>query len=841
MNTICRPRIYLTAISCIALLGFQTLFVGTAGARPVRSSASLHGATAAGGGGHFVYQTELNLGAKSQGTTQRSPGLGLVVALSADGHTALLGAPYWAVDGKQYAGVAEVFRFSNGAWSAPTELSLGSKARGGAPGGGDNFGLWVALSGDGNTAIVGVPNRHVNGQTDGEGAAEVFRFSGGRWSAPTELSLGSSAVGSGPGGVPSGDGFGSSLALSTDGNTALIGAPGRAVNGQPGAGAIYVFRFNGGKWSAPAELSLGARAVGRGPRGTGGDAFGSSVALSSDGNTALAGAPGRYSTFDQYGNVLTEPGAVEVFQLNGGTWSAPTELTVPIGERLGSVVALTDDGKTAVALAWHHLGWDTGFEAAELFNFIGGSWSAPQELDLGDNPNGWPAALSGDGRTALDSEWFRDLNGQIKAGGAQEFRLSGGSWSGPTGISLDKAARLDYFGSSLALSDNGSVALVGAPGREVNGTKSAGAAEVFVDDPTAVAVTLNASSVYLSPLHISGLSPSDPAIGYNPAGQASNVTGLLSCMTNATSSSPVGWKPFPDWPGQPYDVMSCSGLSDPGHRVVYDYVNSNYIISPFTPVLAWTHPAAMTYGTALSSKQLDATAVDGQGHAIAGSFAYDPAKRRFLHAGLAQPLDATFTPKDATDYISGGTVSTTIDVNPANLLITANDRSVAQRFPLPALTWHAKFVARDKASSLTTQPVCLTSATTNAKGRVTSPLGTYPITCSGAVHPDYVITYGPGTLTVQAPLEVTGSGHQSKQTVTYTWTVVSGPQPHGFNVLGVSHHGKVIRMNARVIKAHAGADYTFVAHNVKVDIVSFYVNVKTSAGFMKFGRFTVTG
>lgn len=156
------------------------------------------------------------------------------------------------------------------------------------------------------------------------------------------------------------------------------------------------------------------------------------------------------------------------------------------------------------------------------------------------------------------------------------------------------------------------------------------------------------------------------------------------------------------------------------------------------------------------------------------------------------------------------------------------------------MTWHANFVAGDTGSSLNTQPVCSTSATANATGRVTSPPGSYPITCTGAVDPNYVITYSPGTLMVQAPIEIRGRGNQSKQTVTFSWTLVSGPQPIGFNLLGVSQKGTVIWMNARVIKAHANPDYSFVAKNVKVDIDSFYVRVKTSAGFMKFGPFTVT-
>jgi len=80
-------------------------------------------------------------------------------------------------------------------------------------------------------------------------------------------------------------------------------------------------------------------------------------------------------------------------------------------------------------------------------------------------------------------------------------------------------------------------------------------------------------------------------------------------------------------------------------------------VSKATPTIMWTAPAAITYGTALSATQLDASAN------AAGSFSYSPSIGSVLIVGQ-QTLKATFTPTDATDY-SSTTGSVTLTVNKA--------------------------------------------------------------------------------------------------------------------------------------------------------------------------------
>ena len=89
-----------------------------------------------------------------------------------------------------------------------------------------------------------------------------------------------------------------------------------------------------------------------------------------------------------------------------------------------------------------------------------------------------------------------------------------------------------------------------------------------------------------------------------------------------------------------------------------------------TPVLTWTDPFEITYGTALDGTELDATA------SVPGSFVYTPAAGTVLSAGAGQTLSVTFTPTDTTDYTTASATATVnvaqatptvVNVNPVNI------------------------------------------------------------------------------------------------------------------------------------------------------------------------------
>ena len=112
--------------------------------------------------------------------------------------------------------------------------TAGSKDNGGNEEAGEGcFGGSVALSSEGNTALIGS-----SFDNEGAGAAWVFTRAEGKWAQQgKKLTGGTEETGKGE--------FGIGVALSSDGSTALIGG----YLDNSGAGAEWVFTRAEGKWA----------------------------------------------------------------------------------------------------------------------------------------------------------------------------------------------------------------------------------------------------------------------------------------------------------------------------------------------------------------------------------------------------------------------------------------------------------------------------------------------------------------------------------------------------------------------------------------------------------------
>jgi FG-GAP repeat len=386
-------------------------------------------------------------------------------------------------------------------------VQQGAKLTGSGESGLAGFGDNVALSGDGNTALIGG-----GGDNKNFGAVWVFTRSGSTWTQQGEKLVGnctSSCANEGTG--ESGEGlFGTYVALSSDGNTALIGGTGDNNN----VGAAWVFTRSGSTWTQQGPKLVGNCTSSCANEGTGesGEGYFGFVTLSSDGNTALIGGIG------DNGNV----GAAWVFTRSGSTWtqqgpklvgnctsSCANEGTGESGAgQFGDSVALTSDGNTAL------IGGQTdngNVGAAWVFTRSGGVWTQQGAKLTGSGESGegwfgWSVALSADGNTALISGLF-DNN---KVGAAWVFTRSGSTWTQQgeklvgnctSSCANEGTGESGYgeFGTYVALSSDGNTALIGGHGD----SSFHGAAWVF----TRSGSTWTQQGEKLTPSDSSGLNP----------------------------------------------------------------------------------------------------------------------------------------------------------------------------------------------------------------------------------------------------------------------------------------------------------------------------------------------
>jgi hypothetical protein len=223
-------------------------------------------------------------------TTTTDYTFGWAVAISGNGNTIVVGAPR----ARGFAGHAGVFQFSGGTWSSETVLT--STATGSAP----NFGDAVSISDDGTLIAVGAYNARYVG---------MYRYSGESWTGPSVL----------PTTLPNTANFGYAVHVSPTKESVIVGAP--------NSGYVGVYNYTGSSWVLHTQLT---NTIGFGK------SFGASVALSSSSNVAVVGAPDARSVA-----VYTQMGSIWVI--------VPTVIQMSHVPTFGSAVSITHDASKFLA------------------------------------------------------------------------------------------------------------------------------------------------------------------------------------------------------------------------------------------------------------------------------------------------------------------------------------------------------------------------------------------------------------------------------------------------------------------------------------------------------------
>jgi len=360
---------------------------------------------------------------------------GYAVALSADGNTLAVGAPF----DNDRVGCTNIYvRTGSSTWTQQGPKLVGSGYQGQS-----DQGISVSLSADGNTLAVG-------GQQDDSnvGAVWIFTRSGTTWTQQGSKLVGTAGVGSQSQGI--------SIKLSADGNTLAVGGSGDDAN----VGATWIFTRSPGTttWTQQGSKIVGTGSVGAASQGI-------AVSLSANGNTLAVGG------FQDNASV----GATWIFTRSPGTttWTQQGSKIVGTGglnqPEQGIALSLSSDGNTLAVGGWT----DNGFIGATwifIRSPVTSTWSQQDKLvaDPSVTPGGRQGrsvSLSADGNTlavgtpsaniSLVWIWTREIDvwtvrkSLVGTGGAGPLQRQG--WT----VSLSANATTLASGSNFNISSNG--------------------------------------------------------------------------------------------------------------------------------------------------------------------------------------------------------------------------------------------------------------------------------------------------------------------------------------------------------------------------------------------------
>lgn len=398
----------------------------------------------------------------------------------------------------------------------------------------DSFGTALGLSADGSTLAVAADD-----ETYAQGAVYIFTRSGAGWSEEALLKASNA----------DNDHFGSSLSLSADGNTLVVGAPmedsdslgvnGPSNSGNTNSGAAYVFTRQGASWTEEAFLKAS--------NDTGAQRFGGAVGISGDGQRVAVGAAehvggiGGINGEESYTSSVSGAGAVYVFRRdtafrsNAAVWSQEAFIKADIPGRndyFGSSLALNKNGEILVVAAPLKDSEEPDIEDAGAvyvfqndFGWYEQAYLKASNEGLLDN-FGSAVDVSADGKTVVVGARHEDsaatgINGNEASGAADAsgaaylFSRSDTGWSQEAYLKASNTGEQDRFGTSVSLSSDGNTLAVSAvrEGSSSVGINSDQDNDSALETGAAYLFTRTAQSwqqqAYLKPIHTGGLPGSD--------------------------------------------------------------------------------------------------------------------------------------------------------------------------------------------------------------------------------------------------------------------------------------------------------------------------------------------
>ncbi|MCA1639056.1 MAG: immunoglobulin domain-containing protein [Acidobacteria bacterium] len=352
-------------------------------------------------------------------------------------------------------------------------------------------------------------------------------------------------------------------------------------------------------------------------------------------------------------------------------------------------------------------------------------------------------------------------------GGSVTFSVVASGAPAPTyqwrknGVNITNATSSSYTISPVSASNAASYDVVVSNSA---GTATSNAAVLTVNTPPSITTQPASATTKLA----------GEAITFTVAASGSNLsyqwrkggTAILNATTSSYTIDPIAVSDAGS-----YDVV-VSGSCNPSVTSSAAVLTVNKKM----PIISWSNPADITYGTALGSTQLNATA-SYNGSSVEGNYSYSPVSGAVLNAGEQQNLSVTFTPTDTNTYDTPALKTVKINVLRKELTVTADNANRAYGAPNPSNLTHTitGYVNSETSSVVSGTPaltIANTATATAAAGSthtITAALGTLSAN-------NYSFAFVNGTLTIdKAVLQVSATG-----TMTYGGTPTLTPSYSGF-------------------------------------------------------------
>lgn len=355
---------------------------------------------------------------------------GGAVSLSNDGRSVAIGARLNDNGSGYRAGQCRVYSNDNdeGEW-----LQKGDGLNGESDD--DQSGYSVSISDDGNIVAVGALNNDGNGSNSGH--VRVHRYD--------NESMAWSQLGQDIDGLTAGDESGTSVSLSGDGKSLVIGAP----ENENDRGRVLIYKFDdvASEW-----VSFGGEIVGENA-----SEFGSSVSMSKNGAVVAIGAP--------YNDSDGSSGSVDIYLYSEDETAWQRMGTAIIGDVYdysGWSVSLSDDGEVVAIGSYRYNGY-TGRTRMYAYDSSLSDWVQNGDDIVGEagyDYSGRSVSLSADGKIVAIGAYGNDENGD-KSGHVRLFEYDGSQWS-QIGDDIEGESANDYLGWSVSLAGDGLTVAIGA-------------------------------------------------------------------------------------------------------------------------------------------------------------------------------------------------------------------------------------------------------------------------------------------------------------------------------------------------------------------------------------------